>query len=137
MYKGSCLCGGVKIHIVGPINDIIHCHCSLCRKSSGTAYATNGFVQTTDFKIVSGSELLASYEVKPGKKRHFCKVCASPIYSSNEADTSRIRLRIGILDSDIIECPISHNFVTSKANWDSFDKALPQYDKHEPSRDKS
>ncbi|MDI4650702.1 MULTISPECIES: GFA family protein [Pseudoalteromonas] len=45
MYQGSCLCGKVKVTIAGGIDSIIHCHCSLCRKNSGTAYATNGFIQ--------------------------------------------------------------------------------------------
>ncbi|MDP2571989.1 GFA family protein [Vibrio penaeicida] len=136
MYKGSCLCGSVELSIQGKITDIIHCHCSLCRKSSGTAFATNGFVNTSDFEITKGKELLSFFEVKPGKKRHFCKQCASPIYSSNDENPSQIRIRLGILDSDIEEKPISHNFVTSKANWDSLNEELPHYERHEPSRSK-
>lgn len=135
MYQGSCLCGKVKITITDKITDIIHCHCSLCRKSSGTAYATNGFVETSQFNIIEGEQDISFFEVKPGKKRHFCRICASPIYSSNNENTSRIRLRLGILDSDIIERPISHNFVTSKASWDELDANLPHYERHEPSRE--
>ncbi|GAA5444598.1 hypothetical protein Misp06_02788 [Microbulbifer sp. NBRC 101763] len=135
MYKGSCLCGGVKISIRGGVKDIIHCHCSLCRKSSGTAFATNGFVDAGGLTIDQGRQLIGSFELRPGKSRHFCKVCASPIYSSNSEDPSRFRLRLGILDSDIQERPISHNFVTSRANWDSLD-ILPRYEAHEPSRRK-
>ena len=100
-YQASCLCNTVKVEITGPISDIIHCHCSLCRKSSGTAYATNGFVQTADFTIVSGLESLGSFQFKPGRTRYFCKHCASPIYSANASDPARLRLRLGILDSDI------------------------------------
>lgn len=136
MYQGSCLCGEVKFQIIGQISDIIHCHCSLCRKSSGTAYATNGFVNFSDFKLTTGKSNLTHFELRPGKKRHFCKTCASPIYSSNSQDKSRIRIRLGVLDSDINESPISHNFVTSKANWDDLDADLPRYEKHEPSRSK-
>ena len=134
MYQGSCLCGAVQVSITGAITDIIHCHCSLCRKSSGTAYATNGFVQTADFTVIKGTEKINSFEMKPGKKRHFCKVCASPIFSSNEQDKSRIRIRLGLLDSDITERPISHNFVTSKASWEDLDAKLPRYEAHEPNR---
>ncbi|NRA61139.1 MAG: GFA family protein [Psychrobium sp.] len=134
MYQGSCLCGAIKIEILGPISDIIHCHCSLCRKSCGTAYATNGFVQSKDLKMVQGAQSLGSFELRPGKRRHFCTICASPIYSSNEQDANRLRLRLGILDTAINEMPISHNFVTSKANWDDLDAQLPRYEQHEPSR---
>lgn len=134
MYYGSCLCGQIKIEIDGPISSIIHCHCSKCRKNSGTAYATNGFIFSKDFKITQGKEKLGSFETSKGKVRHFCSVCASPVYSSNSADSERLRLRLGILDSSIEERPISHNFVSSKANWDDLDADLPRYDSHEPGR---
>ncbi|MCW8093342.1 GFA family protein [Alteromonas sp. ASW11-130] len=134
MYEGSCLCGAVKLAINGPISSIIHCHCSLCRKSSGTAYATNGFIQKNALAIVRGEDTVQWYEIKPGRKRHFCKKCASPLFSSNATDPERLRLRIGIVDSDIDERPISHNFVSSKANWDNLDDDLPRYDSHEPGR---
>ncbi|GAB6261209.1 GFA family protein [Photobacterium sp. R1] len=135
MYQGSCLCGGVQLSISGKISDIIHCHCSLCRKSTGSAFATNGFVNLEDFTITQGQDLLNSFELRSGRKRYFCRHCASPVYSSNAADPTRIRLRLGILDSDITERPISHNFVTSKANWDSLGSDLPQYEAHEPGRE--
>ena len=134
MYQGSCLCGGIRFTLNGPISSIIHCHCSLCRKSSGTAYATNGFINRQDLTITQGQELLNAFELRPGKARHFCRNCASPIYSSNQQDPERLRLRLGILDSDIEERPLSHNFVTSSANWDDLDADLPRYEAHEPGR---
>lgn len=134
MYQGSCLCGAVTLEIHGGIDAIIHCHCSKCRKSSGTAYATNGFVATEALIITAGKEQINSYETSPGKKRHFCKVCASPVFSSNDASPERLRLRLGILDSDITERPVSHNFVSSKANWDDLDAHLPRSDGYEPGR---
>lgn len=134
MYQGSCLCGAVTLEVQGPITSIIHCHCSKCRKSSGTAYATNGFIATADLCIVSGQDQLGAYESAPGKKRHFCRICASPIFSSNAAVPDKLRLRLGILDTDIVERPISHNFVSSKANWDDLDAQLPRSDSYEPGR---
>lgn len=134
MYQGACLCGAVEIEIHGPISSIIHCHCSLCRKSSGTAFATNGFVQRADFKLVKGEAELSQFAFKPGRLRHFCRHCGSPVYSSNTQDPSRVRLRLGILTTDIRERPMSHNFYSSKANWEDLDVALPRYDSFEPGR---
>ena len=136
MYHGQCLCGAVKLEITAAITDIIHCHCSLCRKSSGTAYATNGFVRRDGLAIVSGADKLTAFAFKPGRLRHFCSQCGSPVYSSNSEDPERVRLRLGILDSDITERPLSHNFVTSRANWEDLDAALPRYERFEPSRGK-
>ncbi|MFT5162015.1 MAG: hypothetical protein ACI9FJ_000583 [Alteromonadaceae bacterium] len=134
MYQGACLCGAVQFEIRGGIDSVIHCHCSLCRKSSGTAYATNGFVDTDKFKLIQGEDNLSSFGLKPGQNRHFCKTCGSPIYSSNSEDPARIRVRLGTITSDISERPGSHNFVGSKANWDTFDSTLVHYEELEPSR---
>lgn len=134
MIKGSCLCGAVTIQIQGQITDIIHCHCSLCRKNSGTAYATNGFVNTGDFQITKGSDSLKTFSFKPGRLRHFCENCGSPIFSSNDADTTRIRIRLGCIDSTIDARPKSHNFVSSKADWEDMDAKLPRYECFEPGR---
>ncbi|MBQ4835358.1 GFA family protein [Pseudoalteromonas luteoviolacea] len=137
MYKASCLCNAVQLEINGPIESIIHCHCSLCRKSSGTAYATNGFIATSSLKIVTGEELIQSYAFKPGRLRHFCSRCASPLFSSNADLPEKLRLRLGVLDSDIEERPGSHNFVSSKANWDEINAQIPHYDEFEPARMKA
>ncbi|MCF2860105.1 GFA family protein [Pseudoalteromonas sp. SMS1] len=134
MYKASCLCNEVMLEIHGPIESIIHCHCSLCRKSSGTAYATNGFIATQSLKIIKGREFIKAYAFKPGRLRHFCSHCASPLYSSNADLPDKLRLRLGLLDSAITERPMSHNFVTSKANWEDLDADLPRYDTFEPNR---
>lgn len=134
MYHGKCLCGEVQITINGNISDIIHCHCSLCRKNSGTAFATNGFINAADFNITSGEQYLNVFSFKPGRNRHFCSKCGSPVYSSNTQDAARYRIRLGILDSNIVEKPISHNFVSSKANWEDLDANLPRYEGFEPNR---
>lgn len=134
MYSGNCLCGAVEIEVHGGIEAIIHCHCSLCRKSSGTAYATNGFIDASALRIVAGADALRGYSPRPGRTRWFCGTCGSPVYSSNDQDPARYRLRLGILDDDIVERPISHNFVGSRANWDDLDAGLPRHDGHEPGR---
>jgi hypothetical protein len=134
MYFGKCLCGAVEVEIAGGISDIIHCHCSLCRKNSGTAYATNGFIAAKGFKVVTGADKLSTFTFKAGRERHFCSQCGCPVYSSNSDDPSRLRIRLGIIDSDISERPISHNFVSSKASWDNLDADLPRYQQFEPSR---
>ena len=103
MYEGKCLCGTVEVNITGDIKSIIHCHCSKCRKSSGTAYGTNGFVKVEDFHIIKGDENIKRYSSTPDKGRYFCDICGTPIYSAKDDDPRRVRLRLGILDSDISE----------------------------------
>ena len=135
MYLGNCLCEAVKIKIKGQISDIIYCHCSLCRKNSGTAFATNGFINAKGFEITAGKDNLSQFSFKPGRNRHFCISCGSPVYSSNQRNPDRYRIRLGILDSNITERPISHNLVSSKANCKELEVKLPRYNSFESSRD--
>ncbi|EAQ66864.1 hypothetical protein MED121_13090 [Marinomonas sp. MED121] len=134
MYKGSCLCGSIQFELKGGVEDPIYCHCSLCRKASGSAFATNGFIKALDLVLSDAKSSLTYYEASQGKCKYFCSNCGTPIYSANAADPDRLRIRLGVFDTEIEERPISHNFITSKANWEDLDADLPVYDKHEPTR---
>lgn len=134
MYTGGCLCGAVRFEIHGGLRDIVKCHCSRCRKAQGSAYATNGIVDAEAFVIVSGEDNLTGYESSPGQVKYFCRICGSPIMSRNAAKQGQVRVRLGSIESDIVERPEAHIFVSSKANWDEIADELPQYDSYEPGR---
>lgn len=106
----------------------------MCRKSSGSAYSTNGFVNSSEFTVTSGVENLREFSLGSGRKRHFCVMCGSPVFSSSEQDLNRVRIRLGIIDSDIVERPSAHTFVSSKANWEILDATLPINERHEAGR---
>ena len=133
-YKGGCLCGAVKFEISGPIQKIVQCHCSQCRKVQGNAFATNGFVSASDFNIIAGESELTGYDHSDVQTKYFCKHCGSPISSSNKDRPNEVRVRLGNIESDIIERPEAHIFVASKANWETICGDLPQYDEFEPGR---
>jgi len=134
MYKGGCLCGTVRYVISGGIRNIVMCHCSLCRKAQGSAFATNGIVNTSDFRFTSGEHNLTGYESSPGQTKYFCKTCGSPILSRNLERLDQVRIRVGTIESDIAERPEAHIFVSSKANWESLCGDLPRFDGYEPGR---
>ena len=134
MYKGSCLCGKVRFEITGEIQNIIYCHCSQCRKAQGSAFATNGNVDLEKFKFVSGENELTGYKSTPGQTKYFCKYCGSPIISKNHSSPDKVRVRLGTIESDIMERPTAHIFVKSKANWEKIEGDLPQYESYEPDR---
>ena len=92
------------------------------------------FVQTKDFTLTKGRDNLSSFAFKPGRERHFCTTCGSPVYSSNSDDPSRIRIRLGLLETDIEERPVAHTFAASKADWDTIGGPVPAYDEFEPGR---
>ena len=135
MYTGGCLCGRIQFGIKGPIRNIIYCHCSQCRKAQGSAFATNGSVRASDFSIFSGADSLTGYESSPGQTKYFCKICGSPIMSKSDSRPDQVRVRMGTIDSEIVERPMAHIFITSKANWEELTDDLPQYEAYEPNRD--
>ena len=128
MYTGGCLCGGIRFEISGAISNIICCHCSECRKAQGSAFATNGVVAQTNFKLLSGEQLLTRYEPTPGYAKFFCSRCGSPISSKSDQKPGQVRVRLGTIDSDISERPMAHIFVGSKANWEEIGGSLPQFE---------
>ena len=132
MYTGSCLCGQVRFEIDGPIEDIVYCHCSRCRKAQGSAFATNANVARQDFTLLNGMQGLSGYESSPGQTKYFCTTCGSPIMSLNTARPDTVRIRLGTIESDITERPGCHIFAASRANWDEITDHLPQYDEYVP-----
>lgn len=127
MYNGSCLCNKVKFKISGLIADIIYCHCSLCRKAQGSAFATNVNVNKADLTFICGENNLTEYPVSTTQSKYFCKSCGSPIMSKNTNFPDFIRIRLGTIDSDISERPQAHIFVASKANWETISGDIPQF----------
>src|SRR6516225_2297373 len=79
VLRGSCLCGGVKYEITGPLLRLLNCHCSRCRKQHGAAFRSRARVNISDFKWVHGEELVTYYRSSPEFQRGFCRVCGSPI----------------------------------------------------------
>ncbi len=127
MHQGSCLCGAVTYQLQGELEPIVYCHCSQCRKSSGSAFAAVSPVKKADFRLLTGQDALAEFEAAPGVARVFCRHCGSPLYSKRDAFPGMLRLRIGSLDT-VTEARVSaHIFVASKANWDEICDEAPQY----------
>jgi len=117
MHKGSCLCGAVEYEITGPLDRILLCHCSRCRKANGSAFSAVSPVAASDFRIIKGQEFLRSYSTDTGVHRIFCGTCGSPIVSKRDNMPETVRLRIGTLDTPLDTGISAHIFVGSKAEW--------------------
>lgn len=126
MLKGSCLCGGVRYEIDGALEAITNCHCSLCRKMSGSAFSSGASISADSFRIVAGNEILHQWESSPGYFRNFCSRCGSPLFKIKAKDPKVIRLRVGSLDTDPGVKISKHLHVKSKAPWVEIKDGLPQ-----------
>ena len=126
MYTGSCLCGGICFEVNAELGPIDICHCQQCRKAQGTAFATNTPVAASALRITSGTDLLKAYESSPGKRRHFCSGCGSPIYSQRDAKPDVVRIRVGVINEPLNVRPHAHYHTESKCNWWDITDTLPR-----------
>ena len=63
-FRGSCLCGGVKFEITGPLLSPLNCHCSLCRKQNAAPFRSRARAQVKDFRWRQGENLVKYYETR-------------------------------------------------------------------------
>lgn len=127
MLKGSCLCGNVRYEIDGPLDGALNCHCSMCRKAHGAAFRSRAGIRASDFRWVSGEELITWFESSPGNHRGFCSGCGSPLLSRFDFRPEVYGLPLGCLDTDPGVKPAMHVFVASKAPWFEITDALPRH----------
>ncbi len=133
MLEGSCLCGTVRYEIDGELGPIVCCHCLMCRKAQGSAFAVNAPVPAARFRIVAGADVLRSYRSSAAKERSFCGRCGSPIFSRRDG-ADDVRIRVGTLDTRVASRPQAHIYAASKAEWWEIRDDLPRHPRQEPGR---
>jgi len=126
MIRGSCLCGRVGYEVRGSPQLMYYCHCGMCRKATGSSFATNMLVRSDDFVIVTGRSFLKAYESSPREYRCFCSECGSPIYGEAAARPGSVSVRCGTLDDDPQVRPTVHLHTSSKSPWFDISDQLPQ-----------
>ena len=127
---GSCLCGQVRYAIEDFAPHAAHCHCAMCRKFHGAAYATYGAVTRDHFTWLAGQDLVHYYRAPNATVRGFCSVCGSSLsfHTGDEAEPARFHVAFGTLDDAPSRLPDAHIHIASKASWSCIGDALPRFD---------
>lgn len=128
IYKGSCLCGEVAYEAEGPFKIFQYCHCSRCRKYTGSAYASNIFVPPERFKWTKGESFIGHYALPDAKyfATCFCKQCGSSLPWVVQGGKNII-ITAGTLDDDPDIKPMWNIFWGSKASWHEEAEQLPKH----------
>jgi hypothetical protein len=130
---GGCLCGGVRFEITLPFRRANYCHCSRCRKHSGSNALAQGRVPREGFRLIQGDELISLYRPDGGAVKAFCSVCGSSLFGGTWPQGAEVSVRLGSLDGDPGIRPQYHSFVGSRAAWDELpDDGLPRYEEGKP-----
>lgn len=127
--RGSCLCGSVKYVIEGGARFFNHCHCSRCRKATGTGHASNIILTPASIEWQSGEELLNSFKVPDAKHftAVFCSRCGS-LMPRVAPDNSVGVLPAGTLDEEPQVELTGRIFQDSRTEWSCTGDELPRFD---------
>ncbi|WP_150495787.1 GFA family protein [Roseibium aquae] len=118
LAKGQCLCGAVKFRISGEFDSFFLCHCSRCRKDSGSAHSSNLFSSTARVCWLSGEESIRKFRLAGSRhQKCFCTNCGSALPYSAEGDGLLV-VPAGSLDGQIGMRPNAHICCSSRADWD-------------------
>ena len=128
--RGECFCGSIKYQIDGKLRDAKSCHCSRCRKAFGAQASAAAFVEPTEFKWLSGEDLLTSYVGVHGYGLKFCKTCGSTLCTIYKDEILQVSLGCvnGEPDIEIGQ----HIFVGSKASWEIMPEGVTQFEEWPP-----
>jgi hypothetical protein len=125
MNRGSCLCGAVQYE-TGPLETMVHCHCSMCRKHHGAMFATFLTGTADSFRWLAGEEHIEAYPSSDGGVRPFCRNCGSTV-PSVLPKMGVAFVPAGGLEGDPGARPRYHMFAASRASWYPITDALPQH----------
>lgn len=127
-HHGSCLCGNITFKIKGDFEHFYLCHCSHCRKDTGSAHASNLFSQTAKLLWLSGEENIRTYTL-PGTHhtKSFCGHCGSALPQA-QMNGRLLMVPAGSLDSHISITAEAHIFMASKSEWDDVSDRIPQFE---------
>jgi len=104
-----------------------YCHCTQCRKFSGSALSAFGGVNRPAFSIIEGADLLGSYDKTVATRMRFCTRCGSSMFTEKLLN-NMIHLRLGTLDTDPSVWLQFHVHVASTPPWSSICDGLPCVD---------
>lgn len=125
-YRGQCLCGVVRYRLEADVPEAMFlCHCSRCRRETGTLHGATVFFGGGALKFDAGEEELTSFALAGTRKsRRFCKICGSPMPRIDASGT--IALPAGSLDDSSLVTPTAHIHCDSEAAWAAAAASAPR-----------
>ena len=123
---GSCLCGARRYAIDGDIGGVWLCHCSLCRKATGSVGSAILIVPRAQFRWLQGEDHAETFALRESYTITRCRTCGTPLPA--EADEANIYVTAGTLDEPLGEGVHTHIFCGSRADWDRDNEAARYFE---------
>jgi hypothetical protein len=133
--EGGCICGSVRFRVSAPALEVVHCHCTICRRSSGAPFVTWATFAISAFALTSGAP--AERRSSPSAIRSFCPRCGTQLTFREIARPSWIDVTVGSFDRPEDLQPDHHIFTANQLPWMSIDDALPRHPEANPAERKT
>lgn len=126
--SGGCLCGAVRYTASGEAQRFYHCHCSRCRRASGTGHASNLFLKGT-LHWDSGEDQIQTFKLPEAERftNSFCRTCGGRVPRFIEA-MGVVFIPAGSLDQEPGLKPQARIFVGSRASWSCEEGPLKEFE---------
>jgi hypothetical protein len=123
LLTGGCQCGAIRYALYAPPEGAHLCHCRMCQKAVGGAFAALAPVRRADFAWTRGKP--ATFASSSAAARDFCADCGTPL-TFRYLHKDWIDVTIGSLDRPAETPPRLHYGIESRLPWlDSLDR-LPE-----------
>lgn len=126
--KGECLCGKIHYEYNGATGNLVHCHCSKCRKWHGAAFRSRIVVQRDGYRITQGQEYLGHYQATPKVVKTFCRNCGSSLATIYPTRENLLGLPIAACVGEFERHQEFHIHTENKASWWEIDGEQTQYE---------
>ncbi|SJZ45422.1 Uncharacterized conserved protein [Enhydrobacter aerosaccus] len=128
MLTGRCFCGAVRYTVSDAFRYAMNCHCSNCRRTTGSAFKPFAGIERAKFSLTQGEDHLLVYGDAEANDTH-CRTCGSLLYSLVR-EGRFVHVPLGTLVDTPTIRPSKHIFVGSKAPWFTITDDLPQFAEH-------
>ncbi len=131
--RGSCLCGQVRFEVGMPASWFQYCHCSRCRKKTGSAHSSHLLVRPDQVTWTAGEDLVARFELPEAKSFSscWCTRCGSALPWTTR-NGRWVVVPAGALDDDPGIVPERSIYVGSAAPWYRPVPDLPSFEEVPP-----
>ncbi len=117
---GGCTCGGVRYRLRNRPLFVHCCHCSWCQRETGSAFAVNALIETSEVEVVEGAVVRAALPSPSGRGQVFvrCSGCGLTLWSHYSGMGEAVAfVRTGTLDDPGSVPPDIHIYTSTRRPW--------------------
>ena len=132
MSDGGCFCGKLRYRLQPRPMFVYCCHCTECRRQTGSAYVINGQIELDRVELLAGRPLQVPVPTESGYPHDIyrCQTCLTAVWSNYGRRDWMVFVKIATLDDAAAFVPEAHIYVRSKLAWVALDATIPAFDEY-------